>query len=112
MTGTAIELPKALYRCPMGQSSAGLLRQGICVQLSGKPCRRSHSMGVRRLTCEARNIAFPRPSPDCIAGDTPSVPYTLQHWGCSGVNVTTACGSFYYLSGRFFDCFSFVVIAF
>ena len=31
ITGTAIELPIALYRGPSGQLSASLLRQGICV---------------------------------------------------------------------------------
>ncbi len=47
ITGTAIELPKALYR---GPSAAGLPQNGIAVQPSGNPCRRSHSIGVSLRT--------------------------------------------------------------
>src|SRR5699024_9258694 len=50
ITGTAIELPSALYLCPSGQSLAGWLRQGICVQPLGNPCNLSHSIGVSRRT--------------------------------------------------------------
>ena len=45
ITGTAMLLPTALYRGLSGHSAAGLPRHGICVWLSGKPCRRSHSVG-------------------------------------------------------------------
>lgn len=48
ITGTAIEFPSALYLGPSGQS---LPFVGMFVQSSGNPCKRSHSLGVRRLTC-------------------------------------------------------------
>lgn len=53
MTGTAIELPIALYLGPSGQSSAGLPRYGTRVQSSGNPCSLSHSRGVSLLTVSA-----------------------------------------------------------
>lgn len=59
ITGTAIEFPKALYLGPSGQSSADLFLQGIAVKLSGKPCRRSHSIGVKRRTQDLIDIAGP-----------------------------------------------------
>ena len=43
MTGTAIELPNALY---LGLSGAGFPRYGTSVHPSGKPCSLSHSNGV------------------------------------------------------------------
>ena len=80
-TGTAIEFPSALQR---GPSAAGLPRYATRVQLSGNPCRRSHSSGVNRR-------AHPRStmSRDARPGDGPvlaiSVPaisfHTLRTFG-------------------------------
>ena len=50
ITGTAIELPIALYRGVSGHSSAGLPWYGTLVQSRGKPCKSSHSVGVSFLT--------------------------------------------------------------
>ena len=50
MTFVVIELPRHLYLCDIGQSLGSLPLQAIWVQLSGKPCSRSHSMGVSLRT--------------------------------------------------------------
>src|SRR6056300_1672877 len=50
ITGTAIELPIALYLGPSGHLSAVFPLNGILVKLSGNPCSLSHSTGVSLLT--------------------------------------------------------------
>jgi len=50
MTLVVMELPRHLYLCEIGQSLGSFPFQAICVQLSGKPCSRSHSMGVSLRT--------------------------------------------------------------
>ena len=42
-------LPKALYRGESGHFEMSFPLYGTLVQLSGNPCRRSHSIGVNRL---------------------------------------------------------------